>query len=120
VECAVVVEKIWDVWEGCSIVKIFFVLKEVLNNGQPLPLLLYFYSPQNLIKWKSKLWVHRVLLALEVQQFEKEKEKISKKYAKMMEIHEEIGKGQSKKGWCMDPTHVSTVYFFHLSLPPLP
>jgi hypothetical protein len=42
--------------------------------------------------------------------------KISKKYARMMEFHEEIrwGGRNQRRGWCMDPTHASIIYPFHL------
>jgi hypothetical protein len=50
------------------------------------------------------------------------KTKISKKYARMMEFHEEIGEkgGSQRRGWCMDPTHVRIVYPFHLLMASFP
>jgi hypothetical protein len=50
VECEVVVEKILKVGEGFSLMKTFFVIKGYKTMALVLPLLMYFYSPQILIK----------------------------------------------------------------------
>jgi hypothetical protein len=42
VECEVLVEKILEVGEGCSIVKTFFVMEEVQNSGISLAIVVLF------------------------------------------------------------------------------
>jgi hypothetical protein len=42
VECEVVVGKILEVGEGCSIVKTFFVMERVQNNGTILAIVVIF------------------------------------------------------------------------------
>ena len=106
-ECEVVVEKIWEVGEGCSIVKTFFVMEQVQNSGIALALLLYYYSPKIPIKWKSKRWAQRVLLGLEIQNIRKEKTKISKNMLKWWKFMKKLegGGGNQRRGWYMNPIH---------------
>jgi hypothetical protein len=102
VACKVLVEKILEVGDQCSIMKTFFVMAGVQNIGIVIAILALFLAFSNFHKMKIPMVnLKSSILFWGTKNFHQKKLKSPKDMLKWFIFRK---RGSQGRGWCMDPT----------------